>query len=97
MIDLGSRSNPNYFPQRPNYPDDFDKELNFNYISSDIQEKLKSHFRNNKISKEEQKNKFLNMKQETDFYKRLLPTKEQEKEKLLNEIGDIKSKSMYMP
>lgn len=58
------------------YPDDFPMELDFQFISSDIQQKLNQMFKNNQISQEEQKNQYLNLKQEANFYKRLLPTKE---------------------
>lgn len=51
-------------------------------------------FKNNQISKEDQRNQYLNLKQEANFYKRLLPSKEQEKHQILNEIEDMKQKSM---
>lgn len=58
------------------YPDDFSSDLGFHHISSDIQQRLNEMFKNNQISKEDQRNQYLNLKQEANFYKRLLPTKE---------------------
>lgn len=58
------------------YPDDFSQELDFQFISSDIHQKLNEMFKNNVLSREDQRNQFLNLKQETNFYKRMLPAKE---------------------
>lgn len=92
--EIGNRSNPNQFPLKMCYPDYFSQDLQFNYISSDIHQKLNDFFKNNRISKEEQKNQFLNLKQEANFYKKLIPLKEQEKQQIQSEIEDMKQRSM---
>lgn len=90
LTNLVDKTFPSPFPSRISHAEDFDKSLiNKPFPSNHIDFLLENSKYNNK-SKENQINKFMNYKKETEFYKKYINMNEIKKQKLMQEIEDHK-------
>jgi hypothetical protein len=90
LANLVDKSFPNPYPTKVSNPEDFDKTLICRpYPPTQIDHLLENSKYNNK-SKENQINKFMNYKKETEFYRKYINMNEIKKQKLTQEIEDYK-------
>lgn len=87
---LEKRNFPNAFPNQPSFPDSFPNALQMKPVSN---EQLHNFSKQRLDFKKQQKEVFVNYKQETDFYRRFLPMNEQKKLRLHQEINELQQRS----
>lgn len=88
---LEKRSFPTPFPNQPSFPDSFPNNLQMQPVSN---EQLHNFSKQRLDNKRQQKEVFTNYKQETDFYRRFIPMNEVKKQRLHQEINELKQRSM---
>jgi len=88
---LEKRNFPTPFPNQPSFPDSFPNSLSMTPVSN---EQLHNFSKQRIDNKRQQKEVFMNYKQETDFYKRFIPMNEVKKQRLHQEINELKQRSM---
>ena len=94
LDELGSRTFPNAFPSKPTYPDTFPNVLKVTPISLGAVQGLVDNSSTKFTSKENQINKFYNYKKETDFYKKYISMNDVKRQKLQQEINELKYSTM---
>ena len=90
---LSDKSFPNPFPAKGTYPEYFPNTLKQTPISQAVVKDLLENGSKNKLSKEEQIQKFINYKKEVEFYKKYIQMNEAKKQKIYEELSEIKSNS----
>ena len=90
LTNLVDKSFPSPFPSRMSNPEDFDKILTCLPYPTNQIEYLLENSKNSNKSKENQINKYLNYKKETEFYKKYINMNEIKKQKLVQEIEDYR-------
>lgn len=88
---LEKRSFPTPFPNQPSFPDTFSNALQMVPVSN---EQLHNFSKQRLDNRRQQKEVFMNYKQETDFYRRFIPMNEVKKQRLNQEIVELKQRSM---
>lgn len=90
LVDCGQKTFPSAFPSKPIYPDTFPNSIKFfpmdlKTIQKIAEESSKNQNQDNKIAK------FYNIKKEVDFYKKYITMNEIKKQKLQQEVQDLKN------
>jgi len=90
LIECGQKTFPSAFPSKPIYPDTFPNSIKFmpmdlKTIQRVAEESSKNQNQDNKIAK------FYNIKKEVDFYKKYITMNEIKKQKLQQEVQDLKN------
>ena len=88
---LEKRNFPSPYPNQPSFPDSYPNSLTMKPISNEM---LHNFSKQKLDTKKQQKEMFVNYKQETDFYRRFIPMNEVKKQRLQQEINELKQRSM---
>jgi hypothetical protein len=87
------KSFPSPFPSKSTYPEYFPSELKQIPISQSAIKTLLETGSKNNLTKEEQIQKFINYKKEVEFYKKYIQMNEAKKQKMHEELAEIKNSS----
>jgi hypothetical protein len=93
LVSLSDKSFPNPFPSKSTYPEYFQNELKQIPISQSAIKVLLENGSKSKLTKEEQIQKFINYKKEVEFYKKYIQINEAKKQKMYEELNEIKNSS----
>jgi hypothetical protein len=93
LVDCGQKTFPSAFPSKPIYPDSFPNSLKLQAMDLKTVQKLAEDSSTNQ-NQDNKIAKFYNIKKEVDFYKKYITMNDIKKQKMQQEVHDLKNIQM---